>query len=187
MTTVQEELEQSTEDIANATEETLQPNQELTVVNDKNLTDSNNDCSVNRSTSNAKERLGYEKDTISVHSSKDAFNNQCKPQSAIKVSSSGAVPLTTISHTASSLPPTRISSVHSSSIHSHNPSSSSPTVQAITTTQVSAGTTVATVHESVQVCIFLIDSHLVVLYRERFGSIIALFYLIQHISRFKSK
>ena len=85
MTTVQEELEQSTEDIANATEETLQRKPELTVVNDKRLTDSHNDLSINHLTSNAKERLGYDKDTISVHSSKDNFNNQCRPHSATKV------------------------------------------------------------------------------------------------------
>ena len=152
MTTVQEELEQSTEDIANATEETLQRKPELTVVNDKRLTDSHNDLSINHLTSNAKERLGYDKDTISVHSSKDNFNNQCKPHSAIKVSSTGVAPLATVTISTTSLPPSRISSVQSSSTHSHNTSSSSPTVQAITTTQVSA--TVATVHESGQVCTF---------------------------------
>ena len=152
MTTVQEELEQSTEDIANATEETMRRKTDLIEISSETSTACQKDLSLN----NGKERRGYEKDTITDNNSKDSSQNQYKPHSGIKMVSNGGNPLsmgsTAVGHSTASLQPSKISAVQSSSIHCQNPSSSSPTVQAIITTQVVSGTTVA--HENGQVCMF---------------------------------
>ena len=152
MTTVQEELEQSTEDIAKATEESSQCKTDLDNSSIKTSSASQKEQLMNT----AKERLVNEKDTPAVNSSKECTQNQSKTNSAVKVSSNGGNPLTmgsaVVGHSTASLQASRISSVQSSSILCQNPSSSSPTVQAITTTQVVTGTIAA--HESGQVCSF---------------------------------
>lgn len=152
MTTVQEELEQSTEDIAKATDESLQCKPDLNNISIKTSTASQKEQSINT----AKERLVYEKDTLNMNSSKECTQNPSKAHTGMKVSSNGGNPLTmgstVVGHSTGSLQAPRISSVQSSSILCQNPSSSSPTVQAITTTQVVSGTIAA--HESGQVCSF---------------------------------
>ena len=152
MTTVQEELEQSTEDIAKATEESLHCKTDLNDSSIKTSTASQKEQSINT----AKERLVNEKDTPVMNSSKECTQNQSKPHTGMKGSSNGGYPLTmgstVVGHSTASLQASRISSVQSSSILCQNPSSSSPTVQAITTTQVVSGTIAA--HESGQVCSF---------------------------------
>ena len=171
MTTVKEEIEQSTEDIVNAMEssnarESGTKNQtKLGCRPDKilSLPDSQNNPPVNQSTSNAKERLECDKDTIGVQQfSKDCSNsnNDLKLNSKVKTHTKGetqeSVRSTISSNSIASLQPLRYSSVQTSNVHIQNPSSSSPTVQAIMTTQVAAGITVATIHENNQVCVLLI-------------------------------
>ena len=152
MTTVQEELEQSTEDIAKATEENLQCKTDLNNISIKTTTASQKEQAMNT----AKERLVNEKDTPAVNSSNECSQNQSKAHTGMKVSSNGGNPLsmgsTVVGHSTASLQASRISSVQSSNILCQNSSSSSPIVQAITTTQVVSGTIAA--HESGQVCSF---------------------------------
>ena len=156
MTTVQEELEQSTEDIINAIEECSQLKTNLNNVCLRNSSNLQKDSSTNKLSNTAKERQGYEKDMDNIQALKDGSNSQNEPHSVTKVSSNGVNPLTISStaagHSLTSLTAPTISSVQSSSILCQNPSSSSPTVQAITTTQVVSGTIAA--HESGQVCSF---------------------------------
>ena len=152
MTTVQEELEQSTEDIAKATEESLHCKTDLNDTSIKTSTVSQKEHSMNT----AKERLVNEKDTPAVNSSKECTQNQSKTHSGVNVNSNGgnalAIGSTVVGHSTVPLQASRISSVQSSSILCQNPSSSSPIVQAITTSQVASGTIAA--HESGQVCSF---------------------------------
>ena len=161
MTTVQEELEQSTEDIVNATETSLQDiNQSVIISKNLTLADSHdNKPSINLPTSNSTEISGCDKDTTTtVQSSKDTStsNHQTKPQSILKASGNGENQLTvgsTISTTSNAtLQPAKYSATVSSNTHIQNPSSMSPTVQATLPTQV-AVSTVTTIHESGQVCI----------------------------------
>ena len=162
MTTVEEELEQSTEDIVSAAEDSLQnQNKHLSCVTDTKIVavqDSQNyPRPLNISTCNSKERLGYDKNITNIQSYKDGSysNNQSKSHSTLKASNNGETQIAMMSTISSSsnvsLQPLRYSSVQTSNIHVQNPSSASPTVQSITTSQV-AGTTVATIHESGQVC-----------------------------------
>ena len=162
MTTVEEELEQSTEDIVSAMEDSLQNQNKLLscVADTKIITvpdSENNPRPLNISTCNTKERLGHDKNVANIQSSKDGsnLNNQSKSHSTLKASTNGETQITTMSTISSSsnvsLQPLRYSSVQTSNIHVQNTSSASPTVQSITTSQV-AGTTVATIHESGQVC-----------------------------------
>jgi len=162
MTTVEEELEQSTEDIVSATEDSLQnQNKILSCVADTKIVtvpdSQNNPRPLNISTCNSKERQGYDKNTANIQSSKDGsnLNNQSKSHSTLKTSTNGETQTTIMSTISSStnvsLQPLRYTSVQTSNIHIQNPSSGSPTVQSITTSQV-AGTTVATIHEIGQVC-----------------------------------
>ena len=161
MTTVQEELEQSTEDITNAIEESSQRKSNLNDVCLRNSSNLQKDFSTNKLSNNAKERHGYEKETNNIQALKDGSNIQNESHSVTKVSSNGVNPLTISStaagHSLTSLTAPTISSVQSSTILRHNPSSSSPTVQVLSTTQVVSGTTVA--HESGQVCLLYIHAH----------------------------
>ena len=154
MTTVEEELEQSTEDIANAMENTPQ---------NPNGPDSAGDThlilkpSVDRSSlklpvSKTKERLEHEEEDKCSQSSIDnsAHEQRVKPFKSTNNHENQATIMSSSSNL--SLNTGRSSSVANSyNIHISNPSSS-PTAHAITTSQV-AGSRTSAITECAQVCI----------------------------------
>ena len=153
MTTVEEELEQSTEDIANAIENTRK---------NPNGPDSAGDThvvlqplldrsSLKLAVSKTKERLEHEEDKCSQSSVDNSAHEQ--RVKSFKSTNNHENQATTMSSSSNlSLNTGRNSSVaNSSNIHISNPSSS-PTAHAITTSQV-AGSRTSAITECAQVCI----------------------------------
>ena len=154
MTTVQEELEQPIEEVEITKEDNFEKSNRsgCAITDNILLPDQQTTHPTSVPTLNFKEKLGYDKNSLSCQSSN--ANNHTKPQCTLKSSSSEEnqiMSVTTVpSNSAVCLQPVRYPSAHSSNIQ--NPSSSPPTMQAITATQVAA-TTVSTSHGSGQVCV----------------------------------
>ena len=154
MTTVEEEQEQSTEDIANTMENTPQNPNGPDFDGHKHLPLQTllDRSSLKLPVSKTKERLGHEEDDKCSQSSVDnsAHEQRMKP---FKSTNNHENEATTISSSSNlSLNTGRHSSVaNSSNIHISNPSLS-PTAHAITTSQV-AGSRTSAITECVQVCI----------------------------------
>ena len=154
MTTVEEELEQSTEDIANAIENTPQNPNGPDCAGDTHLALQPllDRSSLMLPVSKTKERLGHEEDDKCSQSSIDnsAHEQRVKPFKSTNNHENQATIMSSSSNL--SLNTGRSSSVANSyNIHISNPSSS-PTAHAITTSQV-AGSRTSAITECAQVCI----------------------------------
>ena len=154
MTTVEEELEQSTEDIANAVETTPQNPNGPDRAGDTHLATQPllDRSSLKLPVSNTKERLGHEEEDKCSQSSVDNSSHEQRVKPFKSTNNHESQALTMSSSSNLSLNTGRHSSVaNSSNIHISNPSLS-PTAHAITTSQV-AGSRTSAITECAQVCI----------------------------------